>query len=316
MSIEYKDYYKILGVERNASEKEIKSAFRKLARQYHPDVNPKAEAKFKDINEAYEVIGDPEKRKRYDSLGANYRHGSQFEPPPGFDGLNINFGDFAGGMGGMGGSGFSSFFDILFGQGGGMNPNMGGMGAHFGQHAQRPRQQQAVNLNVEQTVYLNLEDLFQDTQKSVRLSHSGKSVTVKIPKGIKPGSKIRLAGEGQHHGRQKGDAYLILNLNPHKEFSLEDKNLVYEAAIPLPTLVLGGEVVVPTLDGKVTVKIPAQTEPGKKLKIKGKGLPGKTAAETGDLFIKLKAKLPETLTPEITQHYEALQALEKSEPQK
>lgn len=329
MSVQYKDYYKILGVDRNASDKEIKAAYRKLARKYHPDVNPGAEDQFKDINEAYEVLSDPDKRRRYDSLGSNWRHGASFEMPPGFEGFNVSFDDLAG-FGGF--SGFSDFFDLIFGQMG-----MGGMGAGRSagprQHQWRveygpedygfstgapPRggrtQQNAhpADLDVHQVLEVDLEDLFaEEPKKVVRLS-SGQSVTVKIPKGVKPGSKIKLSGKGHEQRGRKGHLYFTIQIRPHPLYQVEDKNLIYEASVPIPDLVLGTEVVVPTMQGKVNVKIPERTEPGKKMRLKGLGIPGKTADENGDMFVKIKAKFPKSLSEKQRKLYEDLRKLESS----
>lgn len=336
MAVQYKDYYKILGVDRNASEKEIKSAYRKLAREYHPDINPKAEDQFKEINEAYEVLGDPEKRKRYDSLGANYRHGSTFEPPPG-----MNFEDFGNFAGGFGGAGFSDFFDTLFGQMGMSGARPGGRrhtyNVDFGtgggeyyqdsfdpfqqttgrrsRYAQEPSARQS-DLDIHQTLDVDLEDFFRESKKNLILSDNQgatHSISVKIPKGAKPGQKIKVSGQGNAQGNRRGNIYLTLQVKPHPRYQVEDKNLIYEAAVPIPDLVLGTDVTVPTMEGNVSVKIPERTEPGKKLRIKGKGIPGKTAEENGDLMVKIKAAFPKSLSDEERQLYEQLKALNKNE---
>jgi curved DNA-binding protein len=320
MAVQYKDYYKILGVDRSASEKEIKSAYRKLARQYHPDVNPGKEDQFKDINEAYEVLSDADKRQRYDSLGANWRHGSNFETPPGYEGFNFQD---LGGMGGFGGAGFSDFFDMIFGQMG----MAGGMGAgggrqhqrnvefgpgyeQFTSHGGRGQTQAQEDLDVTTSIDLDLADLFaENPKKNIQLS-SGKNITVKIPKGIKPGGRIKLTGEGHQRGGRKGNLYLTVNVRPHPDYKIEDNNLVYEASIPIPDLALGTEIVVPTMQGKVTMKVPERTEPGKKLRIKGRGLPGKTPSENGDMDVRIKAKFPDKLSDEERKLYEQLKTLE------
>ncbi len=320
MAVQFKDYYKILGVDRNASEKEIKSAYRKLARQYHPDVNPSAEDQFKDINEAYEVLGDPDKRRRYDSLGANYRHGSSFEPPPGFEGMNINFQD-------LGAGGFSDFFDMIFGQ---MGMGQPGGGRRHQQHVEfgpgfqgfgggnprgaagRQAQQQQMDLDIQQSIELNLEDFFSEDKKTIQLAYPNggvKSLSVKIPKGLKPGGKIKLKGEGQSAYGQKGDLYLTVRVRPHPLYQVEDLNLIHDVAVPIPDLALGTEVVVPTMQGNITLKIPERTEPGKKLRIKGRGLPGKTTEESGDLYVRVKGVFPTQLNDLEREHYQALKAL-------
>ncbi|MDX2085322.1 MAG: DnaJ C-terminal domain-containing protein [Candidatus Melainabacteria bacterium] len=331
MSVRYKDYYKILGVSRTASEKEIKAAYRKLARKYHPDVNPAGADQFKEINEAYEVLGDPEKRRRYDSLGSNWSHGSGFEPPPGFDDLGSLFEQFRGrgagpAPGGFGnaGGGFSDFFDLLFGAmgsrantaPGGSGP--GGSGGYtYSQYEQsvpgggRRTQTQythtsqssrtssgsasaAANLDVEQPLLLTLEEIATDTLKTVHLQHSGKSVQVRVPKGMAPGKKIRLAGEGQTAASgQTGNAYLVVRYQPHPHFQVEGTHLLYEAQVPVYDLVLGTEIAVPTLrSGAMTLTIPPNTQAGKRFRLRGHGI-ALSGAVAGDLLVKVQALLPE-----------------------
>ena len=317
MSVEYKDYYQILGVSKTASEKEIKSAFRKLARQCHPDINPndaKAEAKFKEINEAYEVLGDTDKRKHYDSLGSNWRHGASFDPPPGFDGVNF-------GQGGAGG--FSSFFDSLFGQ------QMGGQGGYSDmlgemfssssthsqqRHSQSSQSQQSINLDTEVALELTLEEIYRGQPKNIQINTATgpKAFNVAIPKGTKQGSKIKLKGQGKSHPQASkiGDLLLIINIKPHSTFEIQEKDLTATVKVRLPDLVLGCELNAPTLEGPMKLKLPAGTEPGKKLRIKGTGLLGKTTAENGDLYIKIGVKLPKNPKDIVLKHYQALQQLE------
>jgi curved DNA-binding protein len=329
MAVQYKDYYKILGLERSATEKEIKSAYRKLARQFHPDVNPTAESKFKEINEAYEVLSDPEKRKMYDNLGSNWREGASFEMPQGHEGFNVHF-DNLGGLGGaFGAGGFSDFFDMIFGQAGmsGAGGGHGGprqhqrnveFGSRFEQFNQprggRQSHQQPVDLDLHQNLDVDLEDLFQEGKKNIIITLPGEkphAVTVKIPKGVHPGQKIKLSGQGRHLHGQNGNLYLTIHVKPHPVYQLEAPHLIYEAHIPIPDLALGTEIVVPTMEGKVNLKIPERTEAGKKLRLKGRGLPGKTPSENGDLFVKIKARFPATLSDEQRKLYEALKNLEK-----
>ncbi len=330
MSVQYKDYYKILGVDRNATAKDVKSAFRKLARKYHPDASTGNEEKFKELNEAYEVLGDEGKRKLYDNLGADYRHGANFEPPPGFDGFSgfggmgqggysqhINLND----LGGMGGDGFSDFFDLLFGQMGGMdqgayaggfsgrgNGGSGG-GAHAYAHAGTRRQaspQKPKNLNIEKPVSLTLNEVAAGVEKQIQLGRGGRKVTVKIPKGVKPGAKIRLSGEGKHLASgQSGDLLLIVRYEKHPDFTLDGQNLLYEAYVPVPDLVLGGEIRIPTLEKSVSLTLPKGTQTGILMRLKGLGLPGK-GKDQGDIRVRIRAKIPENLTPEETKLYEAL----------
>ncbi len=305
MSVQYKDYYEILGVSRSATEKEIKSAFRKLARQYHPDVHPDQGEKFKDLNEAYEVLGDPQKRKMYDQLGPDWKQGQ------GFPGGGAGFGGFPGGgySGsyedlGFGGSGFSDFFEALFGQmGGGVRfqnaAGFAGAGGayddYFGGAQQQQRHQRvAENLDLEQPIYLTLEEINNGVQKSVRLSHSGKNMTVSVPRGVKRNAKIRLAGQGKT-GRsgQRGDLFLTVHYDAHPVFEIDphnDSNLLCDVKVPIPDLVLGGEMTVPTLQGNVTLTIPAGTATGKLLRVKGRGLATKSGH--GDLMVRIQAAIP------------------------
>ena len=318
MSVEYKDYYKILGVTREATEKEIRSAYRKLARQYHPDVNAGAEDKFKEINEANEVLGDPEKRKMYDSLGSNWRQGQNFNAPPGWGGgggnggYTINMNDMH--FGDMGG--FSSFFETLFGGG------MGGMGGHgmphgfgqqpemdWGQSQPRARQQAPENLNTEHPLTLTLEEVATGVSKEVR-TPSGKHLTVNIPRGVKPGAKIRLTGEGKTGARgNHGDLMLVVNYREHPKFKMDDDlTLVYEAQVPVPDLVLGTDIAVPTLDGSVSLTIPEGTQPGKRMRLKGQGMPDKSGTK-GDLLVTITAQIPQYPTDRELELYRELQAL-------
>lgn len=315
MGVEYKDYYSILGVPKTASQKEIKSAYRKKAREFHPDINPGATEKFKDINEAHEALKDPEKRRMYDSLGSNWRQGQSYSPPPDAGGYqNVNMGD-------MGD--FSSFFDVLFGggrgQGGGGfggqgfpggfseagfggGPQPGGRGRQ-GAQAQAPEQ-----LNIEEDLYLDLEEVATGTQKEV-VTPSGKRLTVNIPKGVTPGAKIRLAGEGQQGRRGRGDLHLVVRYRKHSKFKVEEDNLVYEAPVPVPDLVLGKEITVPTLQGEVSMRIPPGTQPGRLMRLKGQGLPAKDGKATGDLLVRPKAVIPEHPSDREKALYEELRQL-------
>ncbi|HEY9744665.1 MAG TPA: DnaJ C-terminal domain-containing protein [Oculatellaceae cyanobacterium] len=306
MGVEYKDYYSILGVPRNATEKEIRSAYRKLARQYHPDVNPNAGDKFKDINEAYEVLKDPEKRRMYDSLGSNWRQGQNFTPPPGFEGWQtINVGD----LGGLGG--FSSFFEMLFGGGGFSASGFRGAEAYedlFGGRGAYGRQTRPENLDIQQEIYLSLEEIASGASKEIA-TPAGKRVTVNIPKGVKEGAKIRLAGEGAQGRTRRGDLFLVVRYRKHPKFKIEDDNLLYEAPVPVPDLVLGGEIKVPTLSGEVAMKIPAGTQPGRLMRLKGQGLPLKGGKGHGDLLVRPKAIIPEHPSEREKALYQELRSL-------
>ncbi len=303
MSIQYKDYYQILGVSRSASEKEIKSAFRKLARQYHPDVNPAHTEKFKEINEAYEVLSDPEKRKRYDSLGADWRHGGDFKPPPGFNGFSqgINMQDlgamFSGGsgFGGAGMGGFSDFFDILFGQG------------FSTQQAGYPPRGKETHVP-EQILPLSLEEVANGVEKSIYLQQSGRSVNVKVPKGVKDGAKIRLRGEGP----QGSDLFLRVQFQNHPTFQVDGLNLKASMDIPVADMALGGTVSIQTLSGRFEVTLPAGSQSGKTIRLKGQGLPASHDGNPGDLLLTLQAAIPKTLSQKEKQLYEQLKALSRS----
>lgn len=335
MSVQYKDYYEILGVSRGASEKEIKSAYKKLARKYHPDVNPEGAEKFKEVNEAYEVLGDQKKRQMYDQLGANWRHGQSFDPSSAAYGGGINFEDIFGagfGQGQRGGAqyqyqttGFSDFFDTLFGNMGINMADLGGFsagpggyyqtqagpgGGFYQQSAQQPRQTARQNLDVEQPLTLNLEEVAGGAQKQVAIRHSGKSVTVKVPRGVKSGSKIRLSGEGQTGpGGRKGDLHLVVHFSKHPQFNLDGDKLIYEATVSPADLVLGAELSVPTLAGqKLTLTVPPGTQPGKLMRLKGQGLPIKSGQ--GDLFVRLNVRIPASPSEKEKELYQKLRDIQ------
>lgn len=329
MAVQYKDYYEILGVPRGATEKEIKSSYRKLARKFHPDINPDAAEKFKEINEAYEVLGDAEKRKRYDSLGSNWRHGAGFDPSAaGFGGGTVNFEDLFGGGGGFSGgggfggaSGFSDFFDALFGQmgvqtggfsgGGGFHQAYGPQAARAGARRGPQAQPRPVQLDVEQPLSLSLKEVAEGVEKKIKTPYSNRTLTVKVPKGVKPGGKIRLTGEGkQTAGGQKGNLYLVVQYAPHPQFEVDGLNLIHEALVEIPVLVLGGEVQVPTLTGNVDLKIPSGTQPGSVLRLKGHGLPGSSGSSPGHLLVRIKAQIPTQPTEEEKRLYQELRQLQ------
>jgi DnaJ-class molecular chaperone len=323
--MEFKDYYKTLGVAKTATEKEIKQAFRKLARKLHPDVNPgdkTAETRFKEVNEAYEVLGDPEKRKKYDELGANWRMYEQAGAQPG--------GPFAGGfnVGGTGGRGgfrtmtqeemeelfgdanpFSDFFTTFFGGGmGGGGVRGAGAGASGGVR-QRPGR------DIENEIELSLEEAYNGTTQRLALTHDGhrRTVDVRFPAGVVTGSRVRVSGEGEHGvgGGQAGHLYLRVRLKPHPVFELKDRDLHVRVTVPVTTAVLGGEADVQTLSGKpARLRIPPLTQNGQVFRLKGYGMPavGK-ADEKGDLYARVEAQLPTQLTDEEREHYEALRRL-------
>jgi DnaJ-class molecular chaperone len=326
--MDFKDYYATLGVAKNASGKEIKQAYRKLARKHHPDVNPgdkSAESKFKAINEAYEVLGDPEKRKKYDELGANWRMYEQGGagapgggPPPGW---NVNYG---GGPGSGGGGGFrtmteeemremfgdsdpfSDFFHTFFGGMGGGAPEPGARGR--GARTRAPRQ----GRDVEQEIELPLEDALNGTTRRFSVSHDGSARTldVRIPAGVGEGSRVRIAGEGEHgtSGAKSGDLYLRVHLAAHPRFDVKGKDLYTRTTVALTTAVLGGEAQVETLSGKtLRLKIPPGTQNGQVFRLKGHGMPTvKHTDQTGDLYATINVQIPRDLTPEQRRPFEEL----------
>jgi len=315
--MEYKDYYKILGVPRNATEKEIKQAFRRLARKYHPDVNPgdpEAEARFKEINEAYEVLSDPEKRAKYDQLGADWqrwqRMGGRPEDfdwsrwttgaGPGGQRVYVRYGtpedleDLFGGS-----SPFSDFFAQIF----------GGVGAGRGfEFRPRPRR----GRDLEHEVEITLEEAYRGTTRL--LTKDGRRLEVKIPPGVKTGSKVRIAGEGEAGvaGGQAGDLYLRIKVLPHPRFERRGDDLYTEVPVDLYTAILGGEVRVPTLNGSVILTIPPETQNGRVFRLRGKGMPRLNRPhERGDLYATVQVRLPQGLSSRERQLFEELARLRK-----
>ncbi len=324
--MEFKDYYKVLGVSKTASGKEIKGAYRKLARKHHPDVNPgdkAAETRFKEINEAYEVLGDPEKRPKYDELGANWRMyeqagarpgagpgGWQYRPsgaPGGFrtmteEEMREMFGD---------SDPFSDFFHTFFGGA----TEFGG--AEAGRRTRGPRGRVSrQGRDVEHELELALEDVFLGTTRRLSLTHDGhaRTVDVRIPAGVGDGSRVRISGEGEHGtgGARSGDLYLRIRLAPHSRFERKGRDLHTRVPVPLTTAVLGGEADLVTLGGKaLRLKVPPLTQNGQVFRLKGHGMPVTAKPEeNGDLYATADVQLPRQLTPEERRHYEALQALE------
>lgn len=308
--MEYRDYYKILGVERNASEKEIKRAYRQLARKYHPDVNPGnhgAEERFKEINEAYEVLSDPERRRKYDELGANYRQWQHMGGAGDFDWSQW----MAGGPGGrvhveygdlsdlFGAGGFSDFFQSIF----------GGMGARRA-GAQEAWAGSARGQDYEQPVQITLEEAFAGT---TRLLHSdGRTLEVKIPAGVRTGSRVRIAGEGgqARAGAPRGDLYLVTEVLPHPRFKVEGDDLHVDVPLDIYTAILGGEAAVPTLKGQVMLKIPPETQGGRVFRLRGLGMPklGDPSAH-GDLFAEIQIQVPQKLSEKEKELYRQLAQL-------
>jgi curved DNA-binding protein len=317
MPVQYKDYYKTLGVPRTASADELKKTFRKLARQYHPDVakdKKKAEEKFKEINEAYEVLSDPAKRKKYDELGANWKSGADFRPPSGwehFSGGQTFRGRDAGGEEfetHFGGTGFSDFFEQLFGSR--MRGGAGGFGrsANFSEEefAERGR-------DVEGDIMVTLEEAARGSIRSVSVRHGSRTEThqVKIPAGVTEGQRLRIAGRGEHGsgGGAAGDLYLRVRLAKHPDFEVEDHNLIHEAELAPWEAALGAEISVPTLTGRVNIKIPAGTQSGQKLRVRGRGLP-----PSGDLLVVTKIVVPAKISDAEKKLWEQLKRESKFNP--
>ncbi len=332
MSVEYKDYYKILGVSKNASQEEIGKAYKKLARKYHPDLNPNdkdSEDKFKQINEANEVLKDPEKRKLYDQLGPNWEHGQHFQPPPGFENVRFHFGGGGGGAD-FDASGFSDFFETLFGgggfsrggfsQGGFSQAGFGGPGGGFGPqsgYSRRPRKGQ----DVAATLDLTLEEAFRGGSKTVSLQEqmpgqppATKTLNVNIPAGVKNGAKIRLAGQGAPGagGGSAGDLYLKIHILPHHHFSLDGANIIHDLSLAPWEAALGATVRVPTLDGEVDLTIRPGMDSGQKLRLRGRGLG--QGANKGDQFVRVLIKTPKDMKGKEKQLWEELAGISGFKP--
>ena len=324
--MDFKDYYSVLGVPKTASEKEIKQAFRKLARKFHPDVNPgdkTAEARFKEINEANEVLSDPQKRKKYDELGANWRMYEQAQRSGG--GAGSPFGQWSTSPGGGAGGGFrsmtedevsdmfggedspfSDFFKTFFGGGGGSSTRTRARAA-------RPSK----GRDVEHEIELDLEDALRGTVQRLGINQEGqhRTVEVRIPPGVTDGSRVRVAGEGERGtgSAGSGDLYLRVRLRPHARFERKGRDLYAKVPLPVTTAVLGGEVEVPTLVGKtLRLKVPPSTQSGQVFRLRGHGLPTTAKdGQPGELYATVEIAVPQSLSPEERQHYEALAALEK-----
>jgi DnaJ-class molecular chaperone len=304
-----RDYYQVLGVPRTASDKDIRSAYRRLARKYHPDLNPgdkAAEARFKELQAAYDVLSDETKRKKYDQFGPNWE---SFERAQGASG----FGGFSGRSSGRppfdfgegGGGDFSDIFENLF----------GGLGGSGSRNRAGTRTRVQPGQDIEHAVEVSLDEAYHGTTRIVeftsRTSGSARRLEVKVPVGIKTGGRIRIAGEGEAGvgGGVPGDLYLIVTVRTHGAFERKDDDLTSEVAVPLTTAVLGGEVPVPTLKGKaVHLRIPAETQNGQTFRMTGLGMP-KTGGTFGDLYVRAKIVLPTRLTPAERQLFEELQRL-------
>lgn len=327
--MDFKDYYATLGVAKTATDKEIKQAYRKLARKYHPDVNPgdqAAELKFKELNEANEVLADPEKRRKYDELGSNWRLYEQAQQGGGGRGgspfgegtwtYDVGGGfrpmseDEAHGMFDGDDSPFSDFFRTFFSGGGGAEPGGGPRRARAGRTPRPVR-----GRDLEHAVELSLEDIAQGVTQRFSVNQGGvaRSVEVRIPAGVTEGSRVRVAGEGERGGGSapSGDLFLRVHLKPHPRFERKGRDLHTRVRVPVILAVLGGEVDVPTLAGKpLRLKVPAGTQNGQVFRLRGHGLPGVgVSGDRGDIYAAVEAQVPATLTAEERAHYEALRAL-------
>jgi molecular chaperone DnaJ len=343
MAVEFKDYYKILGVERGADEKTIKSAYRKLARKYHPDVNKGQDARFKEINEAYEVLSDPEKRRRYDTLGPDWQHYTQQPGGSQPGGFTVEYGD---------AGDFSEFFRTIFGD---LGPRMGGggrgggdartgsgglgdlLGRGFGRGSQRRRGE-----DVQASVEISLEEAFQGTRKSLALEldepcatchgsgnvggkpctschgtgwqRTRRDVDVKIPAGVRTGQKVRVSGEGGGGAGGRGDLYLVVSVAPHPQFERKGDDLHVTLPLTAPEAALGATIEVPTLRGKVSMKIPPATSSGRTFRLPGYGMPRVRGGGAGDELVTVRIMMPAELTAAEKELYERLRALRSDSP--
>lgn len=314
MAVTYQDYYDILGVSRDASQDQLKKAYRRLARQYHPDVNKETGGtdKFKKLSEAYEVLKDPEKRRQYDMLGADWQAGQDFTPPPGWENMHYEFRTEPGGAGGFdpgASGGFSDFFETLFGEG-------FGSGTGPQRAARQTRSFRGQDHEAELTV--SLEDVYHGVTRQVtletfepgpggQLQRSARTYQVKIPPGVIDGNRIRLAGQGGPGigGGPTGDLYIRLGIAPHPRFTVDGQDLSTTVPITPWEAVLGAKIEVQTLDGTVRMTVPAGTRPGKRLRLRGKGL-RKTQTERGDLYVEVQMEIPDTPTDEEQRLFEEL----------
>jgi curved DNA-binding protein len=305
--MDYKDYYKILGVSKDASQDEIKKAFRKLARQYHPDVNPEdktAEEHFKEINEAYEVLSDPEKREKYDRFGSQWKQYQQAGGRP----EDFNWGQWTAQPGGQrvytrqvspdefeeifGGSmgGFSDFFETLFG---GSRPQAG-RGFRTDNYSPRPQR----GRDQEHAVQITLEEAFHGTNRVLQWE-DGRKIEVKIPRGVRTGSRVRLSGQGQAgtSGGKSGDLYIRVQVEPHPRFQRDGDDLKLTVSMDLFTALIGGEIPISTIDRSVQLTIPPETQNGKIFRLSGLGMPDlRNPDQRGDLYVTVEVSLPEHLT--------------------
>ena len=330
--MDYRDYYKILGVNRSASQDEIKKKYRKLASKYHPDRNPddpSAEKKFKELGEAYEVLKDPEKRKLYDKVGKDWKRyqqtggdahdfnwdqysgaGKQYRTNVNFEDI---FGKGQGGTGGGAGNSFSSFFETIFG---GRDPYAG---ARQQQQQQRRTSAsgQAAEMgrtrDQEADITISLKEAYEGVTKQLRID--GELVKVKIPAGIKSEKKLKLKGKGakpRYKGGQRGDLYLRIHLKEEEGYQLKGNDVYYNHPVDLYTAVLGGETYIPTLSGKIKLNIPAGTSGGKLFRLKDLGMPEINNGKKGDFYVKINVSVPEDLSEKEKELFTKLSEIRKN----
>jgi molecular chaperone DnaJ len=336
MAVEYKDYYRILGVDRSADDKTIKSAYRKLARKYHPDVNKGQDARFKEINEAYEVLSDPQKRRRYDTLGPDWQRYAQQAPGPQPGGFTVEYGD---------AGDFSDFFRTIFGDlgsrmGGGARPGGGFedlLGGRFGRGTRQRRGE-----DVQAGVEISLEEAFHGTRKTFALEldepcatcqgsgnvggkpcatchgtgwqRARRDVDVRIPAGVRTGQKVRVSGEGGGGTGGRGDLYLVVSVAPHTQFERKGDDVHLTLPITAPEAALGATIEVPTLRGKVSMKIPPATSSGRTFRLPGYGMPRLKGGGAGDELVTVRIMMPAELTAAEKELYERLRALRTDSP--
>ena len=327
MPVEYKDYYKTLGVPKTASAEEIKKAFRKLARQHHPDVNkkPEAEKRFKEINEAHEVLSDPEKRKRYDVVGpdfARYAGNGGGQRPGGFNWVYTGPPG-AGGSAGFGDDGpFSDFFKTLFGEEGGVSGTFSAEDL-FGRTATGRRGGRARAIpgqDIQHDLELTLPEAYKGLEQQIEITDQQgrkRRLAVKIPAGVRDGQRIRLAGQGGPgaNGAPAGDLYLRIHVKPHPLYQRDGDDLRMELPVALHEALLGAEVTVPTLKGRVSLRIPPDTQNGRTIRLAGQGMP-RTSGGFGDMYVTVKVVLPTKLSDEDRELVRTLGARHAEDPRK
>ncbi|HHY63189.1 MAG: J domain-containing protein [Bacillota bacterium] len=315
--MEFKDYYKVLGVSKDATEEEIKSAYRRLARQYHPDVNPgdsSAEERFKAIAEAYEVLGDPEKRKRYDMLGADWDHYSKTSAgwPPGGRRTQPGYGRTTFTFGNLSDADFSDFFKQFFGD--------LGLGDHLFGHDLHDLDERSfsrrrpVKRDIEHELEIGLDEAFTGSQRSIEIvdptDGSRRKIVVDIPPGVRDGTRLRIAGEGAGAPGGRGNLYLKVRIRPHRGYQLRGDDLYVKVNVPLTVAVLGGEVQLQTVTGDtISVRVPPETQNGQVLRLRGLGMPSTKGGKRGDLMVKVNVVLPSNLTEQERELFRELERL-------